>query len=170
MASVQRGRFTAVVPDDGVVLFLIGMRINRPWRVRQWLPVLVAMPRMIVELRRQPSLGLVSAPKTYLSGRVVMVVQYWRSFEALESYARSPEANHLPAWRRFNQVVRDNGSVGIFHETYRVNPGVVESIYVNMPHFGLAGATSAQPVSRLGQSAGRRMGVREIDDSPVAPY
>jgi hypothetical protein len=39
-----------------------------------------------------------------------------------------------------------------------------------MPHFGLAGATSAQPVSRLGQSAGRRMGVREIDDSPVAPY
>lgn len=31
MAKVQPGRFTAEV-DDELVVFLIGMRINRPWK------------------------------------------------------------------------------------------------------------------------------------------
>lgn len=42
----------AVIPDrltanfeDGFVLFLIGMRINRPWKIHKWLPVAMAMPR-----------------------------------------------------------------------------------------------------------------------------
>jgi Monooxygenase af470-like len=41
--TVNRGRFTARV-DGEFVVFLIGMRINRPWKVRQWLPVARAMP------------------------------------------------------------------------------------------------------------------------------
>ncbi len=170
MATVTRGRVSAAVDDEGVVLFLIGMRVNAWWRLHQWVPVAAAMPRMIIELRRQPSLGLLAAPRSYVSGRTIMVIQYWRSFDHLASYARSKDNEHLPAWRRFNTKVADNGAVGIFHETYLVSPSSVESIYANTPPFGLALATTAVPTKMIGQSAGRRLRVIESDDTPVDPY
>jgi hypothetical protein len=37
------------------VVFLIGMRINKPWKVSKWLPVFLAMPRMIKELEKLPA-------------------------------------------------------------------------------------------------------------------
>ena len=96
----------------------------------------------------------------------MMGVQYWRSFEQLEAFARSSDHAHLPAWREFNRLVRDNGDVGIFHETYRVGPGTAESFYGNMPPFGLAAAVGFVPVARRGQSAGRRMGT--ASDGPAS--
>ena len=59
MAEVQRTRVAADVDRD-VVVFVIGMRINRLWAVHKWIPVFVAMPRMIAELARQPELGLLA--------------------------------------------------------------------------------------------------------------
>ena len=170
MAKVVKGRYAAQISENGAVLFLIGMRINQLWRPIKFVPVLLAMPRMIIELRKYPELGLLSAPRTYLSGRVIMVVQYWESFEKLEKYARSKENVHLPAWRAFNRQIRDNGSVGIWHETYRVAPGSVETVYGNMPVFGLAGATSHVAAGKVGQSAAQRIGVRYDDITPVEPY
>src|SRR5207342_1870402 len=49
MAQVIPSRMTAEVAGDFVV-FLIGMRINKPWKVHKWLPVFLAMPRMLKEL------------------------------------------------------------------------------------------------------------------------
>jgi hypothetical protein len=37
MATIHPGRYTAEIEGDFVV-FLIGMRLNRPWKVHQWLP------------------------------------------------------------------------------------------------------------------------------------
>ena len=34
--GVQEGRYRAEFPE-GTVVFMIGMRVNRPWRVRAWL-------------------------------------------------------------------------------------------------------------------------------------
>jgi hypothetical protein len=62
-------------------------------------------------------------------------VQYWRSFEQLEEFARNPSLTHLEAWKRFN---RADGSVGIWHETYAIQAGQYESVYGNMPKMGLA--------------------------------
>jgi len=53
----------------------------------------------------------------FLYWRGVALVQYWRSFEQLEQFARSPAATHLEAWKRFNRAVGADGSVGIWHET-----------------------------------------------------
>lgn len=160
MTAVLHGRRTAdLAGRDEVVVFLIGMRINRLWQVWRWLPVLAAMPRMIVELARDPGRGLLSRPRTFLSGRVILVVQYWNSFADLERYAKDPVAQHLPAWRSFNRRMRDNGAVGIFHETYCVNASDVETMSVNMPAFGLASATSAVPVGPGMNTAAQRLGV-----------
>jgi hypothetical protein len=167
MTTINKGRFSADVGADGAVLFLIGMRINRWWQFWKWLPVFAAMPR---KLQRDRSLGLVGKPRTFASGRVILVWQYWESFEKLEKYARSTENDHLPAWRRFNRRIRANGTVGIYHETILLSDRSVETVYANMPIFGLAGVTGAVPAGSRGQSAGLRLGTRQHDEPPVQPY
>lgn len=99
-----------------------------------------------------------------------MTAQYWRPFEQLEAFARASEGAHLPAWREFNRVVRASGDVGIFHENYQVGSGSAESLYANMPPFGLGDAVGMAPVASRGQSAARRMGTTTIDEPALAPY
>jgi Domain of unknown function (DUF4188) len=160
-------RQTAIAPE-GTVVFLIGMRINRwhkPWK---WMPVAAAMPRMLAELGRQPELGLLSA-RTFVSGRTILVVQYWRSFDAVNRYARDRSLAHLPAWRAFNRRVGGNGDVGVFHETYVLGARGGESVYVNMPAFGLGAATGLAPVASRGESAAHRLDTGRPDDPAVEP-
>ena len=97
------------------------------------------------------------------------LVQYWRSFDHLERYARNPGAHHLPAWRRFNQRVRDSGEVGIWHETYKVRAGEYEAVYGNMPRVGLALAGEHHSVGTT-STAARRIGARSEDEAPVSGY
>ena len=138
------GRLTADAPP-GTVVFLIGARFNRLRRPRSWWPVFTAMPRMLAELQRHPELGLLSA-QMFRSGRTVLLLQYWRSAGDLDRYARARDHAHLPAWREFNRRVRDDGDVGIYHETYVADRH--ETVYVDMPaSFGLGGATSLVPVT-----------------------
>lgn len=167
--GVNRGRYSAELGADGVVLFLIGMRINRFWQVWRWMPVLLAMPRMLAELSRHPELGLRGRPRTFISGRTVLVWQYWESFEQLEAYSRSSQNAHLPAWRSFNRRIRNNGSVGIYHETVLLSDRTVETVYANMPTFGLAAVTGLATARSRGQSARARMG-GDDGPPPVDPY
>jgi hypothetical protein len=174
MSKVRAGRWTtAGSGDDGqaqdVVVFLIGMRINRLWQVWKWLPVFVAMPKMLAELSKNRSHGLLGTPRTMLSGRVIMVLQYWESFDALERYARASDLSHLPAWRAFNRRIRNDGSVGIFHETYSVHRHAFETVYANMPEFGLADALGGEPVDTKRSTASQRLD-RPDDGAPVEPY
>lgn len=170
MGSVNKGRHSADSGADGKVLFLIGMRFNRLWQVWKWLPVFVAMPRMLIELQKDRSLGLVGKPRTFLSGRTVLVWQYWESFEKLAAYSRSADNAHLPAWRSFNKRIRDNGSVGIYHETILLSDATVETVYGNMPAFGLGAVTGVVPAARRGQTAAQRLHGDQGDTPPVTPY
>jgi hypothetical protein len=161
------GRYTGTIDGDFVV-FLLGMRVNKPWKVHRWLPVFRAMPKMISELEDDPQSGFLGATQGLMSTGPTLV-QYWRSFEDLERYARNPGAQHLPAWRRFNQLVRGSGDVGIWHETYRVRAGEYETIYGNMPRIGLAKVGAHQPLGST-STAAQRSHVREEDKAPVAGY
>jgi hypothetical protein len=120
--------------DGEFVVFMIGMRINKFWKVHKWLPVLLSMPRMITELMTTPASGLLSYEMWF--GRTTIMVQYWQSKEMLLNYATNKDADHLPAWKAFNQSVGINGDVGIWHETYVISPGAYENVYVNMPASG----------------------------------
>jgi fumigallin biosynthesis monooxygenase-like protein len=55
------GRYAATIESDFVV-FLIGTRVNRPWKLHKWLPVLLAMRPIIRELRADPARAF-SAPR-----------------------------------------------------------------------------------------------------------
>jgi hypothetical protein len=151
MAKVIAKRVTADMEGDFVV-FLIGMRINKPWKIHKWFPVFRAMPRMIRELERRPESGFLGHIMSF-----GLIVQYWRSFEHLEAYARDPDQSHWPAWIDFNKRVgASRGDVGIWHETYRVRAGEYECVYSGMPPFGLAKASSTvDAVGQLESARGR---------------
>jgi hypothetical protein len=156
MAAIFPGRYAAQIEGD-FVIFVIGMRVNRLFRVDKWFPVARAMPKMLAELARNPELGLLHV-YGQVGWRTVTTLQYWRSFEQLHAYAHAKDAKHLPEWAAFNRAVGGNGSVGIWHETYLVKAGEYECVYANMPRFGLAAAGSHAPaVGRL-HSARERLG------------
>jgi hypothetical protein len=86
-------------------------------------------------------------------------VQYWRSFAALEAYARDQSRAHGPAWTAFNRRMRrSRGDVGIWHETYLIEAGQYESIYSGMPPTGLARAAGWVPATAGKERARARVG------------
>jgi hypothetical protein len=148
--------------DGDFVVFLIGMRINKPWKIHKWLPVFRAMPRMLKELEAQRDSGFLGAESSGF-----MLVQYWRSFEHLERYARRPDAQHWPAWVDFNKRMgRSRGDVGIWHETFRVSAGQYEAIYSGMPARGLGKAGRLVPARDRFESARGRMATA-VADAPA---
>ncbi len=155
MAGIIDRRVCAELEGDFVV-FMIGMRVNKPWKFWQWAPVASAMPKMLIELAQKPELGLLHA-QTFFAFPNIFVLQYWRSFEALETYARSRDHAHLPAWQAFNKAVGSNGDVGIWHETYPVKGGTYENVYNNMPAFGLGAAGQIKDAVGARQEARGRM-------------
>jgi hypothetical protein len=138
MSKIFNGRFTAKT-DKPFVVFLIGMRINQWWRIDKWFPVSNAMKPMMQALYKYPEKGFLHAEFFWNFGGPVLM-QYWQSFDDLENFARNPSDPHLGPWKKFNQAVGSNGIVGIWHETYLVNPNQFETVYGNMPRFGLAAA------------------------------
>jgi hypothetical protein len=169
MAATYRGRYAADIDGDFVV-FLIGMRVTKPWRPTKWVPVSRAMRQMLQQLKADPEKGLLGAHLAIILGVGPSVVQYWRSFEDLNRFARDPAALHLPRWRWFNKKVGASGDVGIWHETYRVRAGEYECIYGNMPVVGLAAAARHVPIAEKGQSSAVRIGAATEDDVPVPGY
>jgi hypothetical protein len=151
---IRPERLTATLDGDFVV-FLIGMRINRPLLIHKWIPVAMAMPRMLKELYRRPELGFLHGEIWF--SRTIVVLQYWRSMEQLLAYAKNREAEHLPAWQAFNKSVGTSGSVGIWHETYAASAGSYENIYVNMPAFGLGKAGQIKVAKGGRQTAAARL-------------
>lgn len=153
--QVHTGRYTTENQED-IVVFLIGMRINKRMALHKWLPVFFAMPDMIRELyTNQEELGFLSL-ENYFGLRTTMMVQYWRSVEDLHAYARGKK--HLTAWRDFNRKIGNTDTVGIYHESYTIKKHEYEALYSNMPAFGLSKALHKIQVTKERNSARKRLG------------
>lgn len=154
MAKTINQRMTVDFEGDFVV-FLIGMRINRIWKIHKWLPVAKAMPKMLKELSLNPDSGFLGFQMT--GGLSPVIMQYWRSFEHLEAYAKDRDGQHFPAWKAFNTKIKSNGDVGIWHETYKVRAGEFECVYNNMPKFGFGKVGKLTPAVGKKESASQRI-------------
>ncbi|MDX2707718.1 DUF4188 domain-containing protein [Streptomyces sp. PA03-6a] len=156
-AKVLPGRSTAAI-EDGLVVFHIGLRINRLRALSSWVPAFMSMPKMLRELSQEKSSGLLGYKLLFGSPRDFYVVQYWADKEQLLAYAHQQDAEHRPAWTAFNRRARaGRGHVGIWHETFIVSAGSYESVYVDMPEYGLGAATGVVPVGRRGDTAAQRL-------------
>lgn len=153
MARTINQRMTVKLEGDFVV-FIIGMRINKFWKVHKWWPVAMAMPRMMKELSKKSKevTGFLGAESSFGT-----FVQYWRSFEHLEAYAKDRDGEHYPAWKAFNTKIKSNGDVGIWHETYKVHAGEYECVYNNMPPKGLGKVGELVPATGHRETAAERI-------------
>lgn len=93
--------------------------------------------------------------ESYFGLRTSVMIQYWKSMEHLHAYAKG--GKHLKAWKEFNKKIGNNDAVGIYHETFFVKKGQFESIYRNMPQYGLAKALNHIPVTKNLNSAQKRL-------------
>ncbi len=99
----------------------------------------MSMVNMLAELEQDWAKGLLGY-QTF-GGIGGVIVQYWRSFEALEAYAKNPDGKHAPVWRAWNLLAEgERAPAGIWHETFQVSAGRYEAVYQNMPITGLQNA------------------------------
>jgi fumigallin biosynthesis monooxygenase-like protein len=154
--EINPGRWTADIDGDFVV-FLIGAEVRDAEHAGPAAGLLMAMVDMLEELMQDPAKGLLGFQR--FGGVGGVIVQYWRSFEALEAYAKNPSAKHAPVWRQWNRLGEDERSgAGIWHETYLVPARHYEAIYQNMPVTGLQRAGTAITVNEARASARQRLG------------
>ena len=144
MAQVAGRRMTAEVDGDFVV-FLIGARPNNKLHLLRSIIDLGGrrgMKHMLDYLVAHPEKGLLAYEMV-----VPTIVQYWRSFEQLEAFAKDATDPHLDVWRKYWRRVGKSDRTGIWHETYLVRAGEYEAVYGNMPPRGLGKAGRLVPVS-----------------------
>jgi hypothetical protein len=157
--------------DETFVVFHIGLRINAFWKLHRWVPIFLVAPRMVRELVSDSESGLLGSRTVIGPGiRNVGFVQYWDSFEALRDYARDSDRLHFPAWQEYYEDgTKEDAAVGIWHETYVVDPDEYETVYNNMPPHGLAATetTDIIPATDQHNTAGGRIGQTDGSDSPL---
>jgi len=152
---INQGRWTAEIDGDFVV-FLIGARPNSLRLIRSFLDLggKRGMKHMLDWLVDHPDKGLLGYEMGYPA-----IVQYWRSFEHLEAFAKDADDPHLEPWRNYWKRVGKSTRSGIWHETYLVRAGEFEAVYGNMPTVGLQKAGTAVPVA---ESTGARDRLRKL--------
>ena len=139
--------------EDEFVMMLLGMRINRFWKIHKWLPMMLAMPRMLKELQSHPETGYLGHQQFGF-----LVIVYFRSFDQLEAYAHGKDYGHFPAWVRFGKSGGyTSGDVGLWHELYRVRPGNYEAVYTAMPATGIGRFGNLVPAKLYRDSSRKRM-------------
>ena len=158
MSSIIKDRYCATLEGDFCV-FLIGMRVNKPLLFHKWIPVFWWMTKMHIEInsrqRMGKDLGLLGCHMWF--GRTTCQIQYWRSLDQLVSFSRSRVSSHWPAWQKFMKSIGTDGTVGIWHETYKCSPHSYESLYINMPPFGLGKVGNILPATGKYQTAKKRL-------------
>lgn len=115
-------RVTADI-DGEFVVFRIGMRINTLWKVHKWVPVFLAMPRLLRELEADPDSGLLGY-QWNLGIRNHMLFMYWRSFEDLREYDATRAGNTC---RPGESTTRRPGVVGMSGSGTRRSSSGLES-------------------------------------------
>jgi hypothetical protein len=142
--------------DKDFVIFLIGMRVNKWWNLPAIFQAATAMPRMLRELHRNRESGFLGAEGW--GGRTSIMVQYWESFEKLEAFANDRQKTHYPAWIEFYKLAKKNdGAVGVWHETYMIKAGQYEAIYAHMPSFGLGKVLGVADATHSYETAQKRI-------------
>src|SRR5262249_58666283 len=111
MAPITR-RIAASIEGDFVV-FIIGARINRWWKLPKYLWFLASMPKMIAEVAARPESGFLGSEQLGLT----TTVQYWRALEQLMAYPRDRDQTPHPHLARFNPGNGSNGGLGLLHPT-----------------------------------------------------
>ena len=145
-----------------MVVLLIGMRVNRLWAVHQWVPVMLAMPRMLAELRRDSGAAGCSSRRAAdgLAADVLRRPVLGVQGEAVAYAERARRAATSVAWARLNRKERSGrsaGTWGLWHEAYVGAGGVAtRRSTATCRRFGLGGRARCRSGGAAGAVCERR--------------
>jgi hypothetical protein len=142
---VNEGRWTSHVDGDFLVL-LLGAHATNALAGLRIAPVVSRMVRTLEELERDPHQGLLGHQQH--GGRRGVIVQYWRSTDALERVALDAASRSADVWRAwFGTGDGTGGQAGFWHETFQVRAGGYTAAYRDVPAIGLLRAGVPAPVA-----------------------
>jgi hypothetical protein len=142
--------------EEPFAVFVFGMRCNRARGLPRFLWGLGVLRRVLADLDAHPGRGYLGG-HVYRSGRTLVAVQYWASFDALDAWARDHALPHRGPWQRYLREALRDPAMGLWHETYLAEPGSWEAVYVNMPSWGLGAAADAVQMQATKGSARERL-------------
>ena len=130
-------RITATLPDaiDELCLLRLGLQCRGLGARLYGLRLARAIARASAEAVATGA-GLLCSERFTLGGGHFGVLQYWRSFDELEAWARRPP--HAEWWRAAVERMRTKGDLGVYHETFLVPRDRIESIALECAPAGLA--------------------------------
>ena len=97
-----------------------------------------------------------------------LCIQYWRTPEDLNRYARSRINQHAGPWANLMKKGRETTAYGFYHEMFLVKGGQYECIYINCPAMLLGNChdTTLVPATGKNSTAAERAGRQEMTDYP----
>ena len=159
MPKVERRTVDLSAYPDLMVVYL-GLRVNALAGIKTLLGL---GPQIADSVKGRPE-GLLLHEDLLFSLFPVHVGmrQYWRDFEALESWTRSEP--HRVWWKNF---LHNSGGTGFWHETYALRGGF-EAIYDDMPRpIGMMKFAPLQPARGSIFSARQRLRREGAEASPA---
>lgn len=155
MKDIFPGRYTAEFKDT-IIVFVIGMRVNRLFALHKWLLPTFNTLRLWIHVKTNPPKGYLYG-YLYLYCRGIGMMQYWHDFTALETFSHDKNQPHYKAWSQLALQTESDKTFGYWHETYEINPNRTEAIYGSMPRFGLAAASNHEQLKIREDSARSRL-------------
>lgn len=149
-------RLIARVPESIPELCLVRLGfVAHRWTALAYARSLARVVDREAEVARRDGAGLLHSERFAFGMRHHGVLQYWRSFEALDAWSHRPP--HSEWWRTAVDRMRRKRDFGIYHESYLVPRAQVESIYLDCPApVGLATfGDPGEPVGPQTNSRGR---------------
>jgi heme-degrading monooxygenase HmoA len=176
LADVQRGRVTAIVPDEAgeiqgpsaekVAILLLGAKSNHPMGL--FAPEFLEVGKRLFGMNDR--FNSADAPEGFMGqtsferkdergAQEFVFISYWRNIESLHDFAHT--GLHRDTWLWWEKNLKRMDAVGINHEIYQAEPGAWENVYVNFQPTML-GATSFL-------KKGKKVVAGQIDDKWIHP-
>ncbi|PYI12792.1 hypothetical protein BO99DRAFT_408016 [Aspergillus violaceofuscus CBS 115571] len=153
--------YPATPAAQPLVVFHLGARVNHPLGMFApgWRDLGAYNQRMLAAMTADAEkyglLGVSHWTKdAAAAGNESMWVFYLRDYDALHRFAH--DEVHMAGVRWWARVVKAHPHIAIYHETYLVNPGQWENIYINSEPTGLADAWF--PVAESTEDGGKETG------------
>lgn len=164
---VLRGRYAPEIEGDFCV-FHIGLILNGHIPSKEMKDIRDAFVAMHKELEADPEKYGFLGSTTYVAANIrvdgPISLQYWRSQQQLNAYARDHMSKHFPNMLWTSKTMKSSPHIGIWHESFNVRAGEYEGIYVNCPQILLGKAGGVVPATGGRRTARGRLGVTDGKD------
>ncbi len=155
-------RFTTKT-DKPFTVFLTGVQCRK--FTSMWKMPLVAnrMLKMQAELKLNTEAGFYHGENffTMTPHFTTLFLSYWDSAKSIEQFANSKIFSHLESAKDYLKNFLSDTNLGIWHETYVVEPEKVESLYYNMESFGLSAFQPHISLTSLNNKFKQRINIGE---------